>query len=346
MLGERIASLRKTKGISQEELADALMTSRQAISKWERGESDPDISRLKELAVYFNVSIDYLLGYDVESTSVKGFIERIKKCEENDSLDINIDEIRTIVSKNKNNFELIGYVIEYLGTYYGMKREDEVLDLTIEYCKKALLLYQPNNALDISVNQIHQAIANCYLMKGRHDLAKEYLKANKVFNVEDVLASCEYELGNYQEAAKIASNNFLSGAALIINSNIIQIRLFYTTNQFKDALDLCNWTINFVKSIGKNEDIFFDLIVPLTFIKAASEKTLGLDYQESLSYAKENINKISNFKSESDGLKYYHDKKITFFLGEIKKDIYKDIQKLDKKSKHYKDLMEIYREVF
>ena len=58
MLGERIADLRKSKGISQEELGDILSTSRQAISKWERGEADPDISRLKDLAVYFNVSID------------------------------------------------------------------------------------------------------------------------------------------------------------------------------------------------------------------------------------------------------------------------------------------------
>ena len=76
MLGERIANLRKSKGISQDELGEILSTSRQAISKWERGESDPDIGRLKDLAVYFNVSIDYLLGYDVESTSANKFIER------------------------------------------------------------------------------------------------------------------------------------------------------------------------------------------------------------------------------------------------------------------------------
>ena len=73
MLGERIANLRKDRGISQEELADVLLTSRQAISKWERGESDPDINRLKDLAIYFNVSIDYLLGYDVESPRVQNW---------------------------------------------------------------------------------------------------------------------------------------------------------------------------------------------------------------------------------------------------------------------------------
>ena len=97
MLGEKIANLRKEKKVSQEELADVLCTSRQAVSKWERGESDPDIGRLKDLAIYFGVSIDYLLGYDLESMSVNGFIERIKKNIEDRKYDIGVDEIRLIV---------------------------------------------------------------------------------------------------------------------------------------------------------------------------------------------------------------------------------------------------------
>ena len=107
MLGERIAELRKAKGISQEELGDILSTSRQAISKWERGEADPDISRLKDLAVYFNVSIDYLLGYDVEAISVNHFIERLKTCSENGDYSISSGEIKMIISRNTNNLNLI-----------------------------------------------------------------------------------------------------------------------------------------------------------------------------------------------------------------------------------------------
>ena len=80
MLEKRIAELRKNKQISQEQLADILNTSRQAVSKWERGESLPDIDKLKDLATYFDVSIDYLLGYDIKSISVNKFIERIDKC--------------------------------------------------------------------------------------------------------------------------------------------------------------------------------------------------------------------------------------------------------------------------
>ena len=141
MLGERIANLRKSKGISQEELADVLLTSRQAISKWERGESDPDIGRLKDLAVYFNVSIDYLLGYDMENVSVNNFIERTKECIKNNAYDISVDEIRMVVSRNKNNFDLLMAVIEYLIEYYLINREETVIDLLIQYIENAIFLY-------------------------------------------------------------------------------------------------------------------------------------------------------------------------------------------------------------
>lgn len=61
MLSEKIYSLRKKKGLSQEELAFQLDVSRQAVSKWESGASVPESSKLIALSEYFNVSVDYLI---------------------------------------------------------------------------------------------------------------------------------------------------------------------------------------------------------------------------------------------------------------------------------------------
>lgn len=60
-LSDRIQHLRKTKGISQEELADQLGVSRQAVSKWESEQSFPDTERVILLSNYFDVTTDYLL---------------------------------------------------------------------------------------------------------------------------------------------------------------------------------------------------------------------------------------------------------------------------------------------
>lgn len=61
-LHEKIYSQRKLKGLSQEELAEKLGVSRQAVSKWETGEALPEITKLKGLADVFGVTTDFLLN--------------------------------------------------------------------------------------------------------------------------------------------------------------------------------------------------------------------------------------------------------------------------------------------
>lgn len=60
-LGEKLARLRKARGMSQEQLAAALGVSRQAVSKWELGEAVPDVSRVVAMSELFGVTTDYLL---------------------------------------------------------------------------------------------------------------------------------------------------------------------------------------------------------------------------------------------------------------------------------------------
>ena len=58
---EKLQELRKSKGLTQEELAESLFVSRTAISKWESGRGYPSIDSLKEISRYFSVTIDELI---------------------------------------------------------------------------------------------------------------------------------------------------------------------------------------------------------------------------------------------------------------------------------------------
>lgn len=58
---EKLQALRKSRGLTQEELAEALFVSRTAVSKWESGRGYPSIDSLKEISKYFSVTIDELL---------------------------------------------------------------------------------------------------------------------------------------------------------------------------------------------------------------------------------------------------------------------------------------------
>ena len=60
-IADRIQNLRKIKGISQEELADKVGVSRQAVSKWESEQSTPDLNKVIIMSEYFEVTTDYIL---------------------------------------------------------------------------------------------------------------------------------------------------------------------------------------------------------------------------------------------------------------------------------------------
>lgn len=60
----RIGELRVKSGLTQQEMADLFFVNQTAVSQWERGVTTPSPEMLKRIALHFQVSIDYLLGYD------------------------------------------------------------------------------------------------------------------------------------------------------------------------------------------------------------------------------------------------------------------------------------------
>ena len=70
-LGNKILKLRKQKGLSQEELGEKVDVTRQTISNWELGETQPNPEQLKLLSKELNVSIDELLDNDIQNVLVE-----------------------------------------------------------------------------------------------------------------------------------------------------------------------------------------------------------------------------------------------------------------------------------
>lgn len=77
MLGDKIKELRKSKRINQMTLSKYLNVSKGAIGMWETNKREPDIQTIKQIANYFNVSLDYLLENEFKETNKKNQ-EKIK----------------------------------------------------------------------------------------------------------------------------------------------------------------------------------------------------------------------------------------------------------------------------
>ncbi len=83
MLNENIKALRKTKGLTQDELAIRLHVVRQTVSKWEKGLSVPDAEMLQRIAEIFEVNVSQLLGSPIhQNENVDMIAEQLSRINE------------------------------------------------------------------------------------------------------------------------------------------------------------------------------------------------------------------------------------------------------------------------
>lgn len=75
-LGNSLFHARKKSGLSQEEVAEKLGISRQTVSKWETGETLPDIRQSKRLALLYHLSLDELIDFDLDVQEIEQAIAR------------------------------------------------------------------------------------------------------------------------------------------------------------------------------------------------------------------------------------------------------------------------------
>lgn len=118
-LGDNLYTLRKQKGISQDEFAEKLGVSRQAVSKWERNEAYPDTENLIAISRFYNISIDDLINKSlssedaaVDNSSIDTTKERIEHdCDDDDDDDDEDDDVVQITKHGLNIREIIPYPV-------------------------------------------------------------------------------------------------------------------------------------------------------------------------------------------------------------------------------------------
>ncbi len=350
MLGEKIYNLRRSKRLSQEDFSEILNTSRQAVSKWERNEAKPDIDKLIIIAKLFNVSIDYLLSYEIKYSDVNGFIDELKNCYKNNKLIIDINDIKSWCSKYPNNFKLHVYSAEYLFVAFVDNNNAEYLDLALSYINKAIILFIPEYSDIASLNELHCSVAEIYLMQEKYDLAKEYVEKNNVFGSEVLLAKCDFYLNNYDDALKRSSEIYLKSTSDIMNVMFVQINVLLMKKKIKEAYDLDKWIISFINSILIDNDFFKCVLCPFVYLKSTCERLLKISDEESIKILKEMSRDEFNHNvlSETNSLKYYFGKTDTLLLidSNVQNSLKEIINHTSKEEFHYQTLIDIYDEIF
>lgn len=167
-LGNKILEYRKRNGLSQEQLADKINVTRQTISNWELGETQPNSEQLKMLSKEFSISIDELLDNDIKNISLSK--TNVQKHSKSKYLKIFLICIVIII---------VGIFILYINKN-NFKRKDKIIDKTI-ICS----LYGENHTFNIKYYEADgkiKALGKDLYFKDILELDK-YNDVNQIFNI-------------------------------------------------------------------------------------------------------------------------------------------------------------------
>lgn len=191
LFNEKLKMLRKENNLTQEELAEKLNVSRQAITKWESGEGTPDIENLKQISRLFDITIDELVKEEknitIETREQYKYIEELE-IDHTKHFDIQINKIHELNIipnvEEKVKIELLSNEEEKLSEIFKIKFDDlyNKLDIDIKNKKQVqdiiINLYLPEKYInDIELNSKIKTlnITNLELKKLEYDGDLKYL---------------------------------------------------------------------------------------------------------------------------------------------------------------------------
>lgn len=202
-----IAKKRHEKGITQDQLAEYIGVSKASVSKWETGQSYPDITFLPRIAMYFNISIDELIGYKPQMT--KEDINKLYKKLSTDFAKNNFEDVYNLckeyIKKYYSCYELLikiaSLYINHFMISTDINIQKEMIDSAIQ-----LVIRVKEESEDVRlINEAIQMESAIYLMNGQADKLLDLLGEDiqAIFPKEALIASAYQMQGNIEKAEEV-----------------------------------------------------------------------------------------------------------------------------------------------
>ena len=204
-IADQIRFYRKQKGLTQEQLAEAMGVSVAAVSKWEQGQSLPEIPMLMELADFFDLSVDALLGYRLRANDRKSIVERMKRLRREDNYDEGIAEAEKALQKFPNTFSVV-YECSKLFEMAGLKRQDKKMQSrSLDLLSHAIRLLSQNSDPEISEMSLRLDMANVLLDMEDWERALALFKENNACGLLDDQIGCLLAGGKERRGGRAVS---------------------------------------------------------------------------------------------------------------------------------------------
>ena len=271
-IAEQIRFYRKQKGLTQEQLAEAMGVSVAAVSKWEQGQSLPEIPMLMELADFFDLSVDALLGYRLRANDRKSIVERMKLLRREDNYDEGIAEAEKALQKFPNTFSVV-YECSKLFEMAGLKRQDKKMQSrSLDLLSHAIRLLSQNSDPEISEMSLRLDMANVLLDMEDWERALALFKENNACGLLDDQIGCLLALVKERREEGVP---YLSMALLRAVTSLVRVcdgfaNVFEARKDMKSAIDILQWKHSVLSGLRKK-----GTVSELDKISAASHAALA-----------------------------------------------------------------------
>ncbi len=242
-LGDNIRKLRKERGLTQEQLAEVFGVTVGAVHKWEAGMSSPDITLIMDIADFFDLSVDVLLGFELRDnrmTELSGRLKQLRASQDEEA----VREAEKALKKYPNSFEVV-HESANIYSAFGMvgKVDKKLLSRAMELYDQAIKLLPQSTDHKVDESVIYGEIATIHMALGHIDkaidLLKEYNSGGKYDNKIGYLLAMQ----NSKEGDIFLSYSILNEIDRKFHTVIGKAFLLIRNGAYEDAIDLLRWGI-------------------------------------------------------------------------------------------------------
>lgn len=245
-LAENIRRFRKARGLTQQQLADALGVTVGAVYKWEADLSSPDLSLLVELADLFDTSVDVLLGYGIKCNKQADTAARLKAHLHNREKE-GLREADKALIRYPNSFDVV-YGSAMLYYNFGfISRDRALLGRAVELLERAVLLLGQNTDPQISELTIRIDMAAAWAGMGDDERMVEILKKDNPRGINDDMIglSLAGALNRPDEALSHLSSALVRNLASLIRIVMGYENVFLKRHDYVSGRDLLRLALAF-----------------------------------------------------------------------------------------------------
>ena len=316
-IGKCIALKRKEKGITQEDLANYIGVSKASVSKWETGQSYPDIVFLPEIATYFNISVDELIGYSPQMTK-----EEIKKLYKKLSLDFTkkdfeevYKECREIIKKYYSCFPLLYEMVLLILNHYMLEKDkakqEKVLLELVELCNH--IKKDGDNISFIKNTNSIEAIVELTLNNPEKALVLLEGELKPSINNEPLIANAYELLGNHEKAVSVLQFSAYNSLMGLLNNMLYLIKNYYNDkDNFNETVNRILQVFEIFKVRNLDENI-----VLLVYLEIAQGYLIQGNKDSAFKYLFQYLEVCRKFKDHI----YFHGDDYFCHLEEIFKEL-------------------------